>query len=75
MASELWEHPAYDLGYLQGRTDEASTYVERGSLNVRWNDDGSLSCIHGDGTPCDLPTHTTVPLFVRAGDLTKPEEA
>lgn len=37
--------------------------VPRGCLNRRRNEDGSVSCNHGDLTPCDLPDHETISLY------------
>lgn len=49
-------------------------YVPHGCLNLQWNEDGSIRCVHGDLTPCpeaDRP-HTTISTYVRSADLKAP---
>lgn len=47
-------------------------YVPHGCLNLRWNDDGTVACIHDDHTDCDLPNHTTISLYARSAELRHP---
>jgi hypothetical protein len=50
-------------------------FVSWGCLNLRWNEDGSLECIHNDQNPCKLHPHTTISTYVRNSDLKRPTPA